>query len=364
MKTSPFKIQGGVSPLKQNIPVDPMAGEGSVDPMVGDKKQSEINYSDKGSKSFENIAQFAPVTGEIIDAKNAIKDLVNEDYGGAALNMAGFFLPFIPGGVLKEGGKNIMNYLKKMPGVDGFLKSGKKMTKQQKMDFEKGFGDGLQAKGGVSSSSKGEFMVGGNKVKFDTSHKNLNYDIKGGINAAEDITKITNAKGVDLDDFVSKIDGPTDYSKSITKLPSKGTRDFVKVDLPNRESQIFYKSSGAGGKAGSKGEWIPFEGHRKSDGWYIKTGSRGKFHGKNISTIWTYKDGAGNVISKSDWVKRGSNQSLVETTGVYEQVKKLGLDPWKEIQKGNLKLDHYGQGFKYGSKEYVKIAEQLKKMNL
>jgi len=241
-------------------------------------------------------------------------------------------------------------------------------------DFNKTVQSEIKASGlmadGVGSSSKGEFMVGGNKVKFDTSHKNLNYDIRGGSGPAEDITKITNAKGVDLDNFVSKLDGPTNYSKSVTKLPSKlpdgtaSTRDFVKVDLPNGESQIFYRSTGTGGKAGSKGEWIPFEGHRKSDSWFIKTGSRGKFHGKNVETIFTYKDGAGNVISKSDWVKRGSNQNLVESTGVYEQVKKLGLDPWKEIQKGNLKLDHYGQGFKYGSKEYVKIAEQLKAMNL
>tara|TARA_B100001059_G_C17769359_1_gene547496 strand:+ start:133 stop:1179 length:1047 start_codon:yes stop_codon:yes gene_type:complete len=241
-------------------------------------------------------------------------------------------------------------------------------------EFNKTVQSEIKAKGlvadGVGGSSKGEFMVGGNRVKFDTSHKNLQYDIRGGSGPAEDITKITNAKGVDLDNFVSKLDGPTNYSKSVTKLPSRlpngtaSTRDFVKVDLPNGESQIFYRSTGTGGKAGSKGEWIPFEGHRKSDNWFIKTGSRGKFHGKDVKTIFTYKDGAGDVISKSDWVKRGSNQDLVETTGVYEQVKKLGLDPWKEIQKGNLKLDHYGQGFKYGSKEYVKIAEQLKAMNL
>ena len=43
-----------------------------------------------------------------------------------------------------------MDYLKKMPGVDNFLKSGKKMTKQQKMDFEKGFAEELQATGGVT----------------------------------------------------------------------------------------------------------------------------------------------------------------------------------------------------------------------
>ena len=75
MKTSPFKIQGGVSPLKQNIPVDPMAGEGSVDSMVGNKKQSEIKYNTAGDDGFDDIAQFAPITGEITDAKNAIKEV-------------------------------------------------------------------------------------------------------------------------------------------------------------------------------------------------------------------------------------------------------------------------------------------------
>jgi len=361
MKTSPFKVTAGGVEKPQEKPRSPYDGFYVGPSNIEDAKDTDPGFTIKiTEEEKEKMEKTDP--GFSIGPETAVGEDIAEYLTPGSIGEA--LLMMFPFGGVAGKSKAIQNIVKKVPGLSKLFKSGKTMTKNQKFDFQKGFSDGLQARGGVSSSSKGEFMVGGNKVKFDTSHKNLNYDIKGGINAAEDITKVTNAKGVDLDNFVSKLDGPTDYSKSITKLPSKGTRDFVKVDLPNGESQIFYKSSGAGGKAGSKGEWIPFEGHRKSDGWYIKTGSRGKFHGKNVETIFTYKDGAGNVISKSDWVKRGSNQNLVESTGVYEQVKKLGLDPWKEIQKGNLKLDHYGQGFKYGGKEYVKIAEQLKKMNL
>ena len=264
MKTSPFKIQGGVSPLKQNIPVDPMAGEGSVDPMVGGKKQSEIKYSNKDSKSFEDLAQFAPVTGEILDAKNAIKDLVNKDYGGAALNMAGFFLPFVPGGVLKEGGKNIMNYLKKMPGVDDFLKSGKKMTKQQEVDFKKGFAEsnGNPIAGGVGGDTKN--LINGNEYYKDALHYGKATSLEQYDNMIADATKGVGQQGKATDAALAKMNYnvATELKpQNVKKIGSQNGRGIFEVSYPDGTTQRFWRSSGGGGKSVMyKGKEVSSEG--------------------------------------------------------------------------------------------------------
>jgi len=109
------------TPIRQvhggQIPIDPNTGEGSVDPNVGRVKQSEIDYS-KGEKKVEetasqvqDVANVAPIAGEIIDAKNTVKDLLSKDYTGAALNAAGFVIPFVPGSVVKGGVKKIKDYI-------------------------------------------------------------------------------------------------------------------------------------------------------------------------------------------------------------------------------------------------------------
>tara|TARA_R100000781_G_scaffold16476_1_gene13429 strand:+ start:496 stop:1479 length:984 start_codon:yes stop_codon:yes gene_type:complete len=327
MKSSPFKIKQKSSPLFANggvqIPTQPHKGEGT-DSKVGRKKQSEIEYKD-ADEEFETVASFAPVTGEIIDAKNTVIDLKKGDYTGAAINAAGLGLPFLSGKVLK------------------------KMV---------GKGDATKTADMNTTADIGGVTKGKTKIPYNKDHKNQIFEIPGWENrvarheAAENVMEVSNARGTDLDDWIAsnKAGGvdfsKMDYSGSVTKLPSKTSGnakwDFVEVDLPDGNKQIFYKSTGTGGKAGSKGEWIPFEGHA-ADGWFIKTGSRGKFNGEAISTKFTADGGS---------------------IGVYEQIKQKGLDPWEEIEKGNLKLDYYGQGFKYGSKEYVKIAEQLKSMDI
>lgn len=55
----------------------------------------------------QDILNWAPGTGEIIDAKNTIKDFSKGDYLGAAANAAGFMIPFLPGGVVKKGLKKL-----------------------------------------------------------------------------------------------------------------------------------------------------------------------------------------------------------------------------------------------------------------
>lgn len=109
------------TPIRQihggQIPIDPNAGEGSVDAKVGRTTQSTLDYIEGKKKTDKTISQaqdalnFAPVAGEIIDAKNTVKDLLNQDYTGAALNAAGFVIPFIPGSVVKQGAKKIKQYI-------------------------------------------------------------------------------------------------------------------------------------------------------------------------------------------------------------------------------------------------------------
>lgn len=239
MKTSPFKIRGGVTPLKQDIPVDPSSGEGFNDPMVGNKKQSEIDYSNTGGEDFENIAQFAPLTGELIDAKNSIKDFINEDYGGAALNMAGFFLPFIPGGVIKSGGKYIMDYLKKMPGVDAFLKSGKKMTKQQQVDFKKGFAEsnGNPIVGGVGGNLEDtQKIIPMSKAEVDK--KILNYAKSQGYKSVKAMKAAEKAKAIKKHNIlVSDFDN---YRKG-GKLPQSQRQNMMDM-VPDLEGRLKYIS--------------------------------------------------------------------------------------------------------------------------
>lgn len=70
----------------------------------------------------ENTFSWFPYTGEFIDAKNTITDLAAGNYGGAALNAAGLFLPIIPGTVLKKGVKEVKDWVKKYMKSDKFQK--------------------------------------------------------------------------------------------------------------------------------------------------------------------------------------------------------------------------------------------------
>ncbi len=221
----------------------------------------------------------------------------------------------------------LVNKAKQLIGM-GDKAGADKLLKETIKNNENAIKTNLKPKGGV----------GGSKIKVDNEYKHVEFP------AGTDPRNVTNAistRGTDLDVFMKG--GKGSYTiKDITKLPSNSGREMVKVKLPDGGEQVFYKSSGGGKKAGSQGEWIPYEG-TTNGGWFVKTGSEGTFHGKPIKTIFTEDK---------------------TSHGVYEQIKKLGLDPWEEIEKGTLKIDQWGQGFKYGSKEYGNIAEQLSKMNL
>jgi len=53
-------------------------------------------------KAAEFAASFTPGVGEAIDAKDFLVDMKDGNYGGAALNAAGFALPFVSGKAVKK----------------------------------------------------------------------------------------------------------------------------------------------------------------------------------------------------------------------------------------------------------------------
>jgi len=293
------------------------------------KDIAKENIKNKSTEPIvnENLLNVLPGAGEIVDAKNAIKDLVNKDYGGAALNTAGFFLPFLPGGVVKAVGKDIMNYLKKMPGIDDLLKSGKKMTKQQEVDFKKGFAEsnGNPITGGVSGEVKDYTLP--NYGNFSEANKQ----------AMQDMLR---KSGTELDNFV-KGKPLNIYNKQNTKLlGSDDGRLVVEVKLPNGGTQKFYKSTGIGKKIDSKDRWIPIDGSQTRDGreWFNKHGSQATYKGKKYKG---YENANGDYVS-------------VET-----QLKAKRVNIKEAMKNGDLKISESGYDFDYGSKEFRNISKQL-----
>ena len=84
-------------------------------------------------------ASFAPYLGEVIDAKNTIKDLRAGNYGGAALNAAGFMIPFVPGSAIKKGVNTLRKKWHNNPNPKSLLETNKTVDKvitQGKKDIE------------------------------------------------------------------------------------------------------------------------------------------------------------------------------------------------------------------------------------
>tara|TARA_R110000751_G_scaffold118970_1_gene219458 strand:+ start:192 stop:1055 length:864 start_codon:yes stop_codon:yes gene_type:complete len=254
----------------------------------------------------------------------AIADFVTPDSIGEALMN---FIPF--GGV---GGKAIgktkifQQLMKKVPGLEKMFKSGGKVTKKQKFDFQKGLDDGLKAGGGVGTDVKDYTLP--NYGKHSTANQ------KGMQDMLRD-------RGANLDEFV-KGKGSTVYNKQNTKLlGSDGGRQVVEVSLPNGETQKFYKSTGLGKKVDSKDRWIPIDGtqtNARGGEWFNKGGSQATYKGEKYKG---YENSAGEYVS-------------VET-----QLKAKGVNVKEAMKSGSLKIDESGYDFDYGSTEFRNISKQL-----
>ena len=321
-----FAHPGGVSPMKQEKMIDPNAGESSVDPKVGRKKQSEIDYSKGGKKveeiasQVQDVANFAPVTGEIIDAKNAVKDLIAGDYGGAALNAAGFAIPFVPGSLIKKGAKAIMKYLRKTPGAEDAIKKGTKI-------LDEGGSTGSKPKGGVDAGSKN--IIGGNEYYKGATHRGTITDIKQFDNTIADATSTVSRQGKATDNALAKMDFnvATDLKpKHVKKIGTQSGRDIFEVSYPDGTTQKFWQSSGGGGKkvtykgkeVSSEGFFGTVAGHMdnklpidqavsRADKMY-KRGTK-----KHASMINALTDNEGYFIKSNGW--QGYGSSTYEQTG-------------------------------------------------
>lgn len=217
---------------------------------------------------------FVPGVGEVIDAKNTIKDLKKGDYAGAAMNAAGFMLPFV-------GGKAIKKLFGK---VDGPVPAPKPMPTSNPIKE-------------IKQQANDRFAKGPRK------YGNEPID---GYSISENELNAMKQQGKDLDENFGYFDY-SDITHENAKFHGvKNGRPIAEVELPNGKTQMMYKSSGLANKAGdgvggtTEGLWQPYGGHANmpnaafgiTDGgvnkdWFIKDGGYKDYYGsksfKNLS---------------------------------------------------------------------------------
>ena len=164
----------------------------------------------------------------------------------------------------------------------------------------------------------------------------------------KDVFSNTENRANKLDEFSMSNPDWNTKPENFKYLGNEGGRDFIEVNTP-AGNQTFYRSTGLGGKAGSKGSWVPFEGYGPN-GWFMKAGSEGKFHGNKMSTI--------HLDKSHPRYKQGE-----KTISVRQQLKEMGVDPDEELRKGSLVLDNAGFDFNYTKNPDSKIHQLAKGLN-
>jgi hypothetical protein len=269
---------------------------------------------------------FVPGVGEVIDAKNTIKDLKKGDYAGAAMNAAGFILPFVPGKAIKKlFGKadGPVPAPKPMPTSNPIINAQKQHIKRSNLDE---FGTPRNFKEGVSPD-----QFGGSRP----------WD-----NQPMDDLKNVKVKADKLDEFTSANPDWNTNPDNFKFLGTKSGRDMIEFNSP-AGNQTFYRSSGLGGKAGSAGSYVPFEGYQDLPGtknWFMKEGSEGTFGGHPIKTIH---------LDKSHPRYKKGDRSI----SVRQQLEEMDVDPMDALRKGDLKLQKPGYDFNYTNNPDSKIHQ-------
>jgi len=134
MKSSPTKaIVGGV----YNLPAD-------------EDKDIDPGFAIKPTEEEKLDLNLPPYKGFSKGEKTAVGEDIAEYLTPGSIGEA--LLMMFPFGGVAGKSKVIQNIVKKVPGLNKLFKSGKTMTKNQKIDFQKGFSDGLKARGGVSNN--------------------------------------------------------------------------------------------------------------------------------------------------------------------------------------------------------------------
>lgn len=315
---------------KDGVPIKPYKypQSGGVSSGVGGMIEND-------PKAAEFAGSFAPGVGEVIDAKDFIVDMKDGNYGGAALSAAGLAFPFVSGKAIK-----------KFFGYGG--DAAKKAPPPKTVDKSTGFNDPANPNADID-----EFNVPRSfrKDQTDFEQKFDILDNKGRISGKklyENVFSNTENRANKLDEFSMSNPDWNTKPENFKYLGNEGGRDFIEVNTP-AGNQTFYRSTGLGGKAGSKGSWVPFEGYGPN-GWFMKSGSEGKFHGNKMSTI---------ELDKSHpRYKQGE-----KTISVRQQLKEMGVDPDEELRKGNLVLDNAGFDFNYTKNPDSKIHQLAKGLN-
>lgn len=280
----------------------------------------------KGNEEAETVGSFLPVAGEVIDAKNTIQDLSKGDYAGAAMNAAGFMLPFIPGKAIKKlFGKadSPLPAAKPMPTSNPIINAQKDHIKRSNLDE---FGVPRNFKEGVSPD-----QFGGSRPAW---------------NQPMDDLKNVKVKADKLDEFTSANPDWNTNPDNFKFLGTKSGRDMIEFNSP-AGNQTFYRSSGLGGKAGSAGSYVPFEGYQDLPGtknWFMKEGSEGAFGGHPIKTIH---------LDKSHPRYKKGDRSI----SVRQQLEEMDVDPMEALRKGDLKLTKPGYDFNYTNNPDSKIHQ-------
>tara|TARA_R100000742_G_C4244292_1_gene63439 strand:+ start:29 stop:826 length:798 start_codon:yes stop_codon:yes gene_type:complete len=150
MKTSPTKsIVGGVE-KPQEKPWSPYDGFYVGPSNIEDVKDTDPGFTIKiTEEEKEKMEKTDP--GFSIGPETAVGEDIAEYLTPGSIGEA--LLMMFPFGGVAGKSKVIQNIVKKVPGLSKLFKSGTTITKNQKIDFQKGFSDGLKAKGGVTSNN-------------------------------------------------------------------------------------------------------------------------------------------------------------------------------------------------------------------
>jgi hypothetical protein len=173
----------------------------------------------------------------------AIADFITPDSIGEAL------MNFIPFGGVAGKSKAVQNIVKKVPGLSKLFKSGTTITKNQKINFQKGLDDGLKAKGGVSGNTKN--LINGKEYYKDALHYGKATDIKKYDSIMSDATKGVAEAGKVTDAALAKMNYnvATDLKpQHVKKIGRQSGRNIYEVSYPDGATQKFWRSSGGGGK--------------------------------------------------------------------------------------------------------------------
>ena len=306
---------GGVSPMKQEKMIDPNAGESSGNPKRKTIKVDENANFTKEIKAAENVANFAPIVGEFIDGKHLIKDLIAGDYGGAALNAAGFAIPFVPGSLIKKGVKKVMDYIRKAPGADDAIKKGKKI-------LDEGGSTGSKPKGGVDSGLSDDAIkkINTNIDRYGQPEPTLYGKPKTKLEfnkVVQESTEGIGAMGRNMDNAGVTIKN-LDPEKSIKKIGvSDSGQEIYEITYPNGEKLKFWESTGSANKPVVLSKKNAHLNAKNSKGFFGVF--PGNMDGSNVgfSESW--------YIKSEGW-ERGYGSEIVEDTGIWlKSLKESGI---------------------------------------